>query len=332
MPTTRNLHWLKPHIHLAMSSVLLLGALAVQASAQTHDWPNRPVTVIVPYAPGGFTDTLARIASKYLGEKLGQSFVVENRPGAGGGIGTTYVTKAPPDGYILMFGSASQPGIAPLTQKISYDPDALAPITIFGKIPFLLAVGPNYAAKDLAGFVANAKTKSGGLTNAITGVGATSHLLSTGFAYRAGFEVVNIPYKGSGPVAAAVMQGDVDMAWAGVSDIISYVSSDKVKVLAISGPKRSPALPDVPSVTETYPDFYLETWNGFFAPRGTPADIIDKVAQAMRDAVVPPEISGRLRDLGIEPTATTPDEMAAVIKTDKTFYAQAVKAAGLKPE
>jgi tripartite-type tricarboxylate transporter receptor subunit TctC len=317
---------------LAVAAMALQTALGFAEPARADEWPSRAVSVVVPYAPGGFTDTLARIASKYLAEKLGQSFVVENRAGAGGGIGTSYVTKSPPDGYILMFGSASQPGIAPLTQKITYDPDALAPITIFGKIPFLLAVGPQYPANDLASFVADARLKRGGLTNAISGVGATTHLLSTGFAYRAGFDIVNIPYKGSAPVAAAVMQGDVEMAWAGVSDILAFVSDKKVKVLAISGPKRSPVLPDVPSVTETYPDFQLETWNGFFAPRGTPDEIVDKIARLMREAVASPEIGGRLRDLGIEPVATTPAEMAAVIKTDKDFYARAVKAAGIKPE
>jgi len=317
---------------LAVSAMALPTALGFTQPARADEWPSRTVTVVVPYAPGGFTDTLARIASKYLAEKLGQGFVVENRAGAGGAIGTTYMTKSPPDGYVLMFGSASQPGIAPLTQKITYDPDALLPITIFGKIPFLLAVGPQYPADDLASFVAGAKRKSGGLTNAISGVGATSHLLSTGFAHRAGFDIVNIPYKGSAPVAAAVMQGDVDMAWAGVSDIISFVSTGKVKVLAISGEKRSPVLPGVPSVTETYPDFQLETWNGFFAPRGTRDEVVDKIARLMRQAVASPEIGGRLRELGIEPIATTPAEMAAVIKTDKDFYARAVKAAGIKPK
>ncbi len=269
---------------LAVGAIVLQTAFGLAAPARADEWPSRTVTVVVPYAPGGFTDTLARIASKYLAEKLGQGFVVENRAGAGGGIGTTYVTKSPPDGYILLFGSASQPGIAPLTQKITYDPDALA------------------------------------------------HLLSTGFAHRAGFEVVNIPYKGSAPVAAAVMQGDVDMAWAGVSDIISFVPTGKVKVLAISSERRAPTLPDVPSVTETYPDFHLETWNGFFAPRGAPDEIADKISRLMRQAVASPEIGGRLRELGIEPIATTPAEMAAAIKTDKEFYARAVKAAGIKVE
>jgi len=317
---------------LAVAALVLQTAFGLTAPARADEWPSRTVTVVVPYAPGGFTDTLARIACKYLAEKLGQGFVVENRAGAGGGIGTTYVTKSPPDGYILLFGSASQPGIAPLTQKITYDPDALAPITIFGKIPFLLAVGPQYPANDLASFVAGARLKRGGLTNAISGVGATTHLLSTGFAHRAGFEVVNIPYKGSAPVAAAVMQGDVDMAWAGVSDIISFVPTGKVKVLAISSERRAPTLPDVPSVTETYPDFHLETWNGFFAPRGAPDEIADKISRLMRQAVASPEIGGRLRELGIEPIATTPAEMAAAIRTDKEFYARAVQAAGIKPE
>lgn len=310
---------------LKLVAVACVLSTAIQSNlgptvARAGDWPNRAVTVVVPYAPGGFTDTLARIASKFLSEKLGQSFVVENRAGAGGGIGTTYVTNSVPDGYIIMFGSASQPGIAPLTQRITYDPAALEPVSIFGKIPFLLTVGPAYPASDLAGFVADAKSRRRGLSNAITGVGTSSHLLSTSFAGRVGFEVVNIPYKGSAPAATAVMQGDVDMAWAGVSDILSLVSSDKVKVLATSSPKRIPALPNVPTVNETFPGFQLETWNGFFAPRGTRKEIIDRIAGLMRNAVDTPEVAGRLRELGIEPVATTPEEMAAVIVADKDFY------------
>jgi tripartite-type tricarboxylate transporter receptor subunit TctC len=316
---------------VARAIPLALSLLALASPANSQNWPSRPVTVIVPYSPGGFTDTLARIAGQYLSEKLGQSFVIENRPGAGGGIGTTYLTKANPDGYTLMFGSASQTGIAPLTQKITYDPNDLMPVSIFGRIPFLLAVNTNFPANDLAGFVAHAKSRQKSLNNAITGAGTTSHLLSANFAVRAGIELVDVPYKGSAPGAAAVMQGDIDMTWAGVSDVLPLVSDGKLKALAISSPKRLATLPNIASVSETYPGFSLATWNGFYAPRGTPKEVIEKVSRLMREAAAAPEVVKRLQDMGIEPSATTPEEMAEVIRSDKEFYVVAVKAAGIKP-
>ncbi len=312
------------------AALAVILAVSLVAPAAASDWPARSVTVVVPYAPGGFTDTLARIASRHLSEKFGQSFVIENRPGGGGGIGTTHVTNSRPDGYTVLFGSASQPGIAPLTQKISYNPDDLLPVSIFGRISFLLAVGNSFPASDLKGFVAHARSQTRGLNNAVTGSGTTSHLLSTSFAVRAGINVVNIPYKGSAPAAAAVMQGDVDMTWAGVSDIMPLVESGKVKTIATSSPKRLPVLPNVPSASETFPGFQLATWNGFFAPRGTPKEIVDRLSAAVREAVASPEVAKRLLDMGIEPNATTPEEMAEVIRTDKAFYSEAVKAAGLK--
>jgi tripartite-type tricarboxylate transporter receptor subunit TctC len=314
-----------------------LGAAAVAAilpgkPANAADWPTRQVTVIVPYAAGGFTDLLARFSAKYLADKLGQPFIVENRPGAGGAIGTMVMMGSPPDGYTLMFGSASQPGIAPLIQKINYNPDALVPISIFGKIPFLLAVRSTFPADDLAGFIKIAKAKGLPLTASMTGYGATSHLLITGFAAQTGLQITPVPYKGSAPAAAAVLQGDVDMTWAGVSDLMPFISDGRVKILAVSAGNRIPLLPNVPSVSETLPGFSLETWNGYFAPPNIPQQIVELVAKSVQEAAAVPEIRNRLRELGINPVGTTTAEMAATIKTDKVFYRKAVEAAGLKPQ
>jgi len=292
----------------------------------------RPVNVIVPYAPGGFTDMLARLSAKYLSDKFGRSFVVENRPGAGGSIGTTFVMNSSPDGYTLMFGSASQPGIAPLIQKITYDPNALVPISIFGKIPFLLAVGAAFPADDLAGFIKVAKAKGSPLTASMTGYGATSHLLITGFAARAGLQLTAVPYKGSAPAAAAILQGDVDMTWAGVSDLTPFLADHKVKVLAVSAAKRISSLPNVPSVSEALPGFSLETWNGYFGPPNIPKQIVELISSAVQKAAEAPEMRSRLLELGINPVATSPSEMAATMQSDKAFYRKAVEAAGLKPQ
>ena len=307
-------------------------ALLPDARAHSASWPARPVTVIVPYAAGGFTDVLARLSAQYLSEKFGQTFLIENRPGAGGAIGARTVAVAEPDGYTLLFGSASQFGIAPLVQKINYDPDALAPIVIFGKIPFLLAINAAFPADDLPSFIKAAKALGRPVNASNTGYGSTSYLLVAAFANRAGFKVTPVPYKGSAPSAAAVMQGDVDMTWAGVSDVAPIMASNKIKILAVSSEQRLPSYPNVPSVSEALPGFSLETWNGYFGPPGTPKPIIDLVAKTVQDAAASPDIHRRLMDLGITPETASPQQTAATIRSDKAFYRKIVEAAGIKPQ
>lgn len=312
----------------------VLGMLAIfaAASAQAADWPTRSVTIIVPFAPGGFTDTLARLAAKFMSEKFGQPFVVENRLGAAGAIAATYVSTAAPDGYTIMFGSASQIGISPLLHKITYDPDSFAPISIFGKIPFLMGIKSSLPAKTLPEFVAYAKANPGKLNYATSGPGATSHLISAGFTARAGIEMVNVPYKGSAPATAALVQGTVEMTWSGVSDMAAQMTNERILVVATSAKQRIPSLPNIPAVAEFYPGFALETWNGFMGPGGMPRDVIEKISQATIEATKSPDIAKRLIDLGIVATATTPEEMAETIKSDKAFYSEVLKAAGIKPE
>jgi tripartite-type tricarboxylate transporter receptor subunit TctC len=304
-------------------------AVVPMTPTRAADWPARRVTVIVPYAAGGFTDVLARLSANYLTEKFGQPFIVENRPGAGGAIGATLVMNAQSDGYTLLFGSASQFGIAPLIEKINYDPDAFMPASIFGKIPFLLAVSSMFPADDVAGFIKVAKAAAHPLNASMTGFGATSHLLTVAFAAQAGFQVTPIPYNGSALAAAALLQGDVDLTWAGVSDLKPLIPSNKLKILAVSAARRISSLAQVPSISETLEGFSLETWNGYFAPPGVPRQIVDLLSQSVQEAAAEPDTRKRLLELGIEPVATTPKEMAATIQSDKAFYRKAVEAAGL---
>ena len=299
--------------------------------ARAAEWPTRAVTVVVPFAPGGFTDTLARFASKHLSEKFGQPVVVENRPGAGGAIAAAYVAAAAPDGYTVMFGSASQLGISPIIQKVSYDPNSFEPIAIFGTIPFLMGIKASLPAKTVPEFVAYAKANSGKFNYGTAGHGATSHLLGAGFTARAGIDLVHVPFKGSAPLTAALVQGTVEMAWTGVPDMAAQLTNENIRVVAISAAQRLSSLPDIPSVSEFYPGFSLDTWNGFLAPHGTPRAIIDKIAQGTMEAAKSPDMAKRLVELGITPKTTTPDEMAAVIKADKAFYPGLLKAAGMLP-
>jgi len=314
-------------------SACALGLMVMLAAAPARgaDWPTRTVTVVVPYAPGGFTDTLARLAAKHLSDKFHQPFVIENRLGAAGAIAAGYVANAAPDGYTIMYGSASQFGVSPLIQKVSYEPDAFAPIAVFGTIPFLMGIKASLPAKTVPEFVAYAKANPGKLNYATAGSGATSHLISAGFAARAGIDMVHVPYKGSAQATAALVQGTVEMSWAGVSDIAAQMTNENIRVLAISGAQRLASLPDIPSISEFYPGFALDTWNGFLAPRGTPREIVDKISQATIEAAHSPEITKLLTDLGIAPKTTTPDEMATIIKNDRSFYPVILKAAGLLP-
>lgn len=304
-------------------------AMLAAAPVRAAEWPTHAVTVVVPFAPGGFTDTLARLASKHLSEKFGQPFVVENWPGAGGAIAAAYVAAAAPDGYTIMFGSASQLGISPLIQKVAYDPNSFEPIAIFGTIPFLMGIKASLPAKTVPEFVAYAKSNAGKLNYGTAGNGATSHLIGAGFMARAGIDLVHVPFKGSAPLTAALVQGTVEMAWSGVPDMAAQIANENIRVLAISSPQRLSSLPDIPSVSEFFPGFSLDTWNGFLAPHGTPRPIIDQIAQGTIEAAKSPDIAKRLANLSITPKTTTPDEMAAVIKADKAFYPDLLKAAGL---
>jgi tripartite-type tricarboxylate transporter receptor subunit TctC len=304
-------------------------AMLAAAPVRAAEWPTHAVTVVVPFAPGGFTDTLVRLASKHLSEKFGQPFVVENRPGAGGAIAAAYVAAAAPDGYTIMFGSASQLGISPLIQKVAYDPNSFEPIAIFGTIPFLMGIKASLPAKTVPEFVAYAKSNAGKLNYGTAGNGATSHLIGAGFTARAGIDLVHVPFKGSAPLTAALVQGTVEMAWSGVPDMAAQIANENIRVLAISSPQRLSSLPDIPSVSEFFPGFSLDTWNGFLAPHGTPRPIVDKIAQGTIEAAKSPDIAKRLANLSITPKTTTPDEMAAVIKADKAFYPDLLKAAGL---
>jgi len=309
----------------------LLTALAATPAQAGAPWPTRTVTVVVPFAAGGFTDILARLVSKYMSEKFGQAVIVENRAGAAGAIAANYVAAAAPDGYTLFFASASQISVAPLWQKVAYDPDAFAPVAIFGTIPFLMGVKASLPVKSVAEFVAYAKANPGKLNYATAGQGSTSHLIGAGFTSISGIDMVHVPFKGSAPVTAALVQGTIETAFGGVSEMAAQMTNENVRIIAISAKERLPSLPEIPTIAETYPGFSLETWNGFVAPRGTPKDIIDKVAQATIEAAKSPEIAKRLADLGIAASTTTPEEMAAVIKSDKTRYSDILKAAGLLP-
>lgn len=312
------------------SLALTLAALVVPpAAGQEQDWPNRAVTVVVPFAAGGNTDTMARLASQKLADVFRQSFVVENKVGAGGAIAASYVLQQPADGYTLFFAAAPQIAILPYVQKVSYDPlKDFAPVSVFGTGPFILAISSDIPAKTVAEFVAYAKQRK--INYGSGGSGTVGHLSGALFVARAGIEAVHVPFRGGAPAMTALLGGQVDMYFGNAAEIIPHAESGKARILAVAADQRLKQLPNVPTVNETYPNFSINAWNGFLVRAGTPKPIIDKLAREAIAAAKDPAIAAQLTKLGIEPNGTGPEEMAAQIAREQAQFNSAIDAAALK--
>jgi len=299
--------------------------------AQT--WPQRPVKVIVPFTAGGSTDTQARIISERLAVALGQQFIVDNRVGAGGAIAAELVAKAPADGYTLFFAATPQFLIVPLIQKVNYDPlKDFAPISILGTNPSVLAVHISVPAKTLQEFIDYAKAHPGELNYSSGGTGSTTHLAAALFASRAGLKMTHVPYKGGAQSVTDLIGGQIQMVFGNTSDMIQHSKSGKIRLLAVSGEKRAPQFPDLPTIAEFYPGFRSGTWNGFLAPATTPRTVIDRVAQEVAKAARDPGIIERLNKIGVDALGNTPAEFAARIRSEAPLWRDAVNAAGIKQE
>jgi tripartite-type tricarboxylate transporter receptor subunit TctC len=266
-----------------------------------------------------------------MSEKFRQSFIVDNRAGGSGVIATTAVANAESDAHSLLFCPPAQVITVPALQKVSYNPDLLVPVSNFASYPFLVGIKSSIPAKTLPEFIAYAKTKPGKLNYSSAGFGAISHLVTALFLTRAGLDVVHVPYKGAAPATVALLSGEVDLFFANSSELIPHLSNDKIRIIATSGFKRLPNLPDIPPVGDTLPGFGVDSWNGIFAPPGTPRDIVDKIARAMIEIVKSPSMGSRLAQLSIYPEGSTPEEFVKLIAKDKQFYLDAIKAAGVAP-
>ena len=310
---------------------LLIAALAIvlSAPADAASWPTRPVTIVVPYAAGGMADVIARLVAQQLWEKLGQPFIIHNRGGAAGSIGASDVARATADGSVLLFTSPSAILTMPMLQKLSYDTDSFVPISIVANLPFVLAAKSSLPPKTLADFVAYAQAHPGQLNYASAGVGGISHLVSVLFVKRAGIDAVHVPYKSAAPATAALLAGEVDMYFGGAPEMLQHLRSDRITILATSSAKRLVNLADKPTVGELYPGFEVNTWLGFVAPRGTPQDVIDTLAQATKEALALPQVAERLLGLGAVPVGSTAAEFAALLRKDRALYTDAIRAAGI---
>jgi len=313
---------------VAAAILALLCAVSLTHPARSEDWPTRPVTIIVPFPPGGNTDSMARILAQKLGETFGKSFIVENRPGASGAIAMEDVKRAAPDGYTLIFGAFQQISVLPYTQTIHYDPKTdFAYISIFGEGPFVFAVNSSVPAKSVADFVAYAKGKPGALTFGSGGVFSGTHLVAALFFKKAGINLVHVPYRGGAPAVQALLGGQVQAYYGNASELIPLAHDPHIRLLATSAAKRLPQLPNVPAMNELYPGFVLTSWNGLMAPAATPQGVKDKLEAATIAAAHDPRVMKLLDNLGIAPVGDSSKEFSARIANESALLKEAIGAA-----
>jgi tripartite-type tricarboxylate transporter receptor subunit TctC len=297
------------------------------------DWPQRPVTVVVPFAAGGNTDTVARILCQRLTEKLGQPFVIDNRGGASGAIAAANVASAAPDGYTLLLGSTPQIAIVPFIQKVSYDPRKdLIPTSIFAIGTFVLAVSAAVPADTMADFIAYAKARPGKLVYGSGGNATISRLGGALFAARAGLQLVHVPYRGGGPAVMDFLANRFDMYFGSALEFVQYRDDKRIRLLGISSEQASPQFPGLPPIADVLPGFKLSTWNGLMAPAATPRAIVDVLVRETIDAATDPVVAGRLRQLNIEPRGSSQEEFAATFRDEQPTFDAAIKAAQLNDE
>jgi tripartite-type tricarboxylate transporter receptor subunit TctC len=312
--------------------LLLALALATPAAAQTY--PSHAVRAIVAFAPGGVTDTFARLMAQKLSENLGQQFYVDNIAGATGNIGTAQAAKAAPDGYTLLFAFSSYVVNPTLFDKIPYDPDRdLVPVTLAVTSTTVLTVNPMVPATTVKELVALIKANPGKYSYSTAGAGTQAHLAGEQFRQLLDLDLVHVPYSGGSPAILAVVGGHTPIGFSSPAASLPQIKQGNVRALAVTGDKRSQILPDVPTMAEAgYPQIVGETWVGVLVPAGTPRDIIGLLQREIAKIIAVPEMKARLAELGYEPVASTPEEFAARIKSEIATWAKVIRAAHIKPE
>jgi tripartite-type tricarboxylate transporter receptor subunit TctC len=317
--------------HAALLAVLTVAPAAAFAQ---QAYPNKPVRLIVPFAPGGFTDVVARILGQKLSQSLGQQFIVENKAGAGSTIGTDQVAKAAPDGYTLLMVSSTHVISPHLYKNLPYDP--VRSFTAVGKLvdsPYVLLVHPNVPAKNVQEFIALAKAKPDTVHYASSGNGSAQHLMGGLFVAMTGSPLKHVPYKGSSGAANDLVAGVVESSFAGVPNALAQVPQGRLRALAVTTGKRAPQLPDVPTMQEAGVSGYdASVWLALLAPAGTPPEIVQKLNAEIRKLMDAPDTRKALFDAGVEPTPSTPQEMASYLERELVRWGKVVKDTGVKLE
>jgi tripartite-type tricarboxylate transporter receptor subunit TctC len=298
----------------------LLAAAAGPALAQGA-YPNHSIRFVVPFPAGGATDIFARAVSQKLGEKLGTTVVVDNKPGAGGAIGSEIVAHAPADGYTLLLATSSTHSIGPSLQKLPYDAVAdFTPIVHVGNAPSIMVVPNSAPAKTVKDWIAYARKNPGKLNYASSGIGTIVHLTAEYFKAQTGTYLVHIPYKGTALAMPDLISGKIDLMFDALPSALPHIREGRVRALGITSAKRWPLLPDVPAIAETVPGFESNTWFGLYAPKGVPADLIAKINRGVNDALKDAGVRDSLAKLGIEPVGGTPQEFAKMTDADRAKW------------
>ena len=324
-----------PRRSLCAGAALGWALSSAPAAFAQATYPSRPIMMVVPQAAGGTNDIVGRVVAQKLAEKLGGSAVVENKPGAGGNIGTQAVAKAPKDGYTLLMTISSSQAINPALYKApGFDPVAdFQPISLVGAVPNVLLAHPSFAAKTVPELLALAKSRPGQLQYASAGNGTLNHLLGEMLNQMSGVELQHVPYKGVAPALNDVLGGQLPLLFGSLPSTLAHIRSGKLRALAVSSPQRSPVLPDVPALGEFVPGYSGTLWIGLFAPAGVPKEVMDRLQDGMRQAMADKDMRDKLEAQGVELAGTatkpvTPDEFAALLKQDIAKWARIVKTSG----
>ena len=329
----------KPNRRLALAGIALTAIIFVAMPARAQSaWPNKPVRIVVPFAPGGTTDILARAVAPELTKAFGQPFVVDNRAGAGGNVGADLVAKAPADGYTLLMGTVGTHGInKSLYAKMPFDPQKdFAPITLVAGVPNVMVMNTEKAAKlginSVADFVSYARANPGKLSMASSGNGTSIHLAGELFKSKNGIFMTHIPYRGSGPALLDMIGGNVDVMFDNLPSAMPQIKGGKLKAFAVTSAERSAAMPELPTVEEAgkLKGFEASSWFGLLAPAGTPPEIVNRIQQEVAKALATPAIKEKMLAQGAIPSGNTPQQFAQLIDSEITKWAQVVKASGAK--
>jgi tripartite-type tricarboxylate transporter receptor subunit TctC len=315
------------------AAIAVLAALP-SSHAAAQSYPAKPIRMIVPFAAGGPNDVIGRVVAQKVSEQIGQQVIVENRAGAGGAIGTAFVGSAPPDGYTILISGTSSLAINPaLYKKLPYDPiKDFAPVALVGTAPSLLAMHPSVPVRTIKDLIALAKSRPGQLNYASGGIGSAPHLAGELLNSMAKIKMVHVPFKGGSPALTGVMSGEADLFMGGMSAAMPPVKNGRLRGIAVTSPKRSQFMPDLPTIAETLPGYDVVNWYAIFAPAATPKEIVARLNGEIVKAMAAPDTRKRFASLATDAETSTPEELGAYHRREMTKWANVVKSAGIKPE
>ena len=321
-----------------MNTIRLLGALVgliafAWGPAWSQPYPAKPVRVVIVFPPGGATDIVGRVVFQKMGEQLNQQFVIDNRVGASGTIGATFVAKSPPDGYTIMVYSATLVANAHLYKKLPYDAlkDFIG-LTPVARLVGVLTVHPSMPVRSIKELIALAKARPNDISYGTAGVGAFQHLATSLFTHMAKIQMVHVPYKGGGPAAIATAGGEVQMILTPISEVLPHIQSGRVRPIAVSSDKRTTQFPELPTIAETLKGYEFISWMGTFVPAGTPRPIVEKLNAELRKAVAEPSVASNLNSQSLDPMYMTPEEFTKLLKSEYDKYEHVVKLSGARVE